>query len=76
MIVTGARKGHALKSIFWDHLVYTRIVRFGRDFDGVAAYVLKNLWEGAGIPVRKLLARGLHVLELSDDGLVLAGTPP
>ena len=89
MIVTGARKGHALpreKSVggarsvgsaasavrgFWDHLVYTRIVSWGKDFKRVAEYVLKNLWEGVGIPLRKLLDRGYRVAELSEDGFVL-----
>ncbi|MGK5086671.1 hypothetical protein WDW86_22630, partial [Bdellovibrionota bacterium FG-2] len=55
---------------FWDHLVFTRIVRFGKDFVGVAEYVLKNLWEGVGIPVRKILARGYRIREISEDGFV------
>lgn len=84
MIVTGARKGAALERsvkrskaaglaqsaerAFWDHLVFTRIVRFGRDFNNVARYVATNLWEGFGVPVRKFLARGFRILELSEDG--------
>ncbi len=80
MIVTGAKKGAALVRTktkdgavnaqrgFWDHLVFSRIVNFGRDFEGVALYVLKNLWEGCGVPVRKLLARGFQILEMSEDG--------
>ena len=83
MLVTGARKGSALVRAkgaatadstqrgFWDHLVFTRIVDFGRDFKNVAAYVCKNLWEGFGVPVRKLQAKGLKILELSEDGLFL-----
>ena len=94
MIVTGARKGNAVRSsrsqtislgkcrpentlpesakrAFWDHLVYTRIVRFGRDFKNVARYVAINLWEGAGVPVRLLLARGFRVLDLGEDGGIL-----
>ena len=79
MIVTGARKGAALtrakttsvaesaKRAFWDHLVFTRIVRFGRDFNNVARYVATNLWEGFGVPVRKFLARGFRILEISDE---------
>ncbi len=82
MIVTGAKKSHALarskskdvcesaKRGFWDHLVFTRIVRFGKDFVGVAEYVLKNLWEGVGIPVREILARGYRIMEISEDGFV------
>lgn len=72
MMVTGARKGSALSESglrgFWDHLVFTRIVSLGRDFNGVARYVLTNLWEAAGVPVRKLLARGFRVLEISEEG--------
>lgn len=90
MIVTGARKGEpvlggrspkdsgmALGACrgFWDGLVFTRIVAFGRDFVGVARYVAQNLWEGAGVPVRRLLLRGYRVLELSEDGFVLIQTP-
>ena len=82
MIVTGARKGNALgrskatglpesaKRGFWDHLVFSRIVAFGKDFRSVATYVFKNLWEAADVPVRKLLARGYRILEISEDGAV------
>lgn len=53
---------------FWDRLVYTRIVSFGRDFNQVARYVLTNLWEGCGVPVRKFLAKGFRILEISETG--------
>ncbi|MCM2323189.1 MAG: hypothetical protein NDJ90_07985 [Oligoflexia bacterium] len=56
---------------FWDELVFTRIVAYGRDFAGVARYVCTNLWEGAGVPMRKYLARGYQALEISDDGGLL-----
>ncbi|MCM2323274.1 MAG: hypothetical protein NDJ90_08420 [Oligoflexia bacterium] len=56
---------------FWDHLVFTRIVGYGRDFAGVARYVCTNLWEGLGVPVRKYLARGYRVLEISEEGAML-----
>lgn len=86
MIVTGARRGNALprrrgqaahtgaERAFWDHLVYTRIVAWGRDFAGVARYVAKNLWEGAGVPFKRLLARGYRILEMSEDGGILVAT--
>ncbi|MCM2323873.1 MAG: hypothetical protein NDJ90_11490, partial [Oligoflexia bacterium] len=66
-------KGHpeSAQRGFWDELVFTRIVTFGRDFAGVARYVCTNLWEGAGVPVRKYLARGYRVLEISEDGALL-----
>jgi REP element-mobilizing transposase RayT len=62
MIVTGARKGFALarskteaiaesaKRGFWDHLVFTRIVAFGKDFAGMVEYVKVNFLEGSGLP--------------------------
>jgi REP element-mobilizing transposase RayT len=80
MIVTGAKKGNGLprsktnvtpesaKRGFWDHLVFTRIVGFGRDFKSVAEYVLTNLWEATGVPVRDVLARGYRILDISEDG--------
>ena len=82
MIVTGARKSHPLdraKSTglpdsarrgFWDYLVFTRIVRFGKDFHGVSEYVLTNLWEGCGVPVREILDGGFRILEISEDGAI------
>ena len=89
ILVTGARKGAALKRMcaqsllhkdhtvlvpessqrgFWDHLVYTRIVSFGRDYNNVARYVLTNLWEGFGVPVRKFLEKGFRILEINEVG--------
>ncbi len=79
-IVTGAQKGFALKRTedtsvpesakrgFWDHLMFTRIVSFGRDFNGVAAYLIKNLFEAAGVPMKKLLAQGCKILFVHSDG--------
>ncbi len=86
-IVTGARKGLALPRsasdkmpesalrAFWDHLLYTRIVSFGRDFNGVGRYVIKNLFEAAGVPMKKLLKQGYRVCLVSQDGTVF-GAPP
>ncbi len=77
MIVTGARKGNPLKRseaarlrAFWDELVFTRIVAWKKDFNNVARYVCVNLWEGVGVPVRKLLAKGYKILEISEDGAI------
>jgi len=84
IIVTGAKKGTPLVRSqtsaeqapsrgFWDHLVFTRIVSFGRDFKQVAQYVLTNLWEGVGVPIRKILAEGkLRLLEISENGTIIA----
>jgi REP element-mobilizing transposase RayT len=85
-IVTGARKGIALTRSkdnslpvtaqrgFWDHLLFTRIVSFGRDFNGVAKYLVKNLFESAGIPMRKLFEQGYRLLLVDSDGAV-SGIP-
>jgi REP element-mobilizing transposase RayT len=79
-IVTGAQKGAALarssdenipesaKRGFWDHLLYTRIVSFGRDFKGMCRYFIKNLFEAAGVPVKRLLGQGLKLLVIESDG--------
>jgi REP element-mobilizing transposase RayT len=69
IIVTGARKGAALDKNadgrgFWDKLVFTRIVKFGRDFVGVKLYLAKNLFEAAGIPMKKLLAQGYKLISI------------
>jgi REP element-mobilizing transposase RayT len=85
-IVTGAQKGAALprtqdstipesaKRGFWDGLIFTRIVSFGRDFNGVANYLIKNLFEAAGVPMKKLQAQGYRILLISKDG-VISGAP-
>jgi REP element-mobilizing transposase RayT len=55
---------------FWDHLLFTRIVSFGRDFTGVARYLIKNLFEAAGVPMKALLAKGLRLVFVEPDGRV------
>lgn len=69
VIVTNARKGLACK--FWDHLVFTRIVRFGSEFNVVADYVSKNLWESVGVPIRKYLKDGFKIQEFGRQGFVV-----
>jgi REP element-mobilizing transposase RayT len=66
MIVTGAKKGIACPKNesqrgFWDFLAFTRIVKFGRDFENLCEYLLKNLAEAAGVPMKKLLAKKLSL---------------
>ena len=70
VIVTGARKGDSLEKNaqqrgFWDHLLFTRIVHFGRDFKGVCNYLIKNLFEAAGVPMKKLLAQGYRIMSIA-----------
>ncbi|MGK5085543.1 transposase [Bdellovibrionota bacterium FG-1] len=75
MIVTGARKGHSLAPnstgrAFWDGLAFTRIVHFGRDYHRVALYMVKNLFEAMGIPMKRLLAEGVRLRMISHDGVM------
>jgi REP element-mobilizing transposase RayT len=58
LIVTGAKKGQALVKNdadrgFWDRIAYTRIVSWGREFKTLENYILKNLFEAAGLSPRK-----------------------
>jgi REP element-mobilizing transposase RayT len=83
-IVTGAQKGSALKrdqgsSIpesakrgFWDHLLFTRIVSFGRDFKRMTRYLIKNLFEAAGVPMTRLLKQGYRVVLIEPDGSLIS----
>lgn len=78
-IVTGATKGAALLRVsdpnvpesskrgFWDYLVFTRIVYSGHDFKVVCRYLIKNLFEAAGIPMKKLLAQGYCIVDLGES---------
>jgi REP element-mobilizing transposase RayT len=73
IIVTGAKKGAALSRNstqrgFWDQLAFTRIVSFGRDFKKLGDYIVKNLFEAAGVPMKKLLAQGFQLLTIQEDG--------
>lgn len=72
MRVTGAVKSRGLAENaggrhFWDHLAFTRIVKFGRDYDGVAKYLIKNLFESMGVPMKRLLAQGYRLITLHGD---------
>jgi REP element-mobilizing transposase RayT len=80
IIVTAAKKGQALKQNesgrgFWDRLAFTRIVHFGRDFENMGRYLIKNLFESAGVPMKRLLAQGYRILTISRDGLISGGPP-
>ena len=52
MRVTGASKLNAIGR-FWDALVYTRVVSWGREFDTVMRYLVKNVFEATGLWNRK-----------------------
>jgi REP element-mobilizing transposase RayT len=65
MLVTGSRKGQGQK--FWDQLAFTRIVRFGRDFKGVGLYLIGNLFEAMGVPLKRLQAQGYRLVRIGPD---------
>lgn len=72
IIVTGAKKSAALernaqKRGFWDYLAFSRIVHFGRDYERILEYFAKNLFDAAGISIRKLLASGLELRTIRGD---------
>ncbi len=47
-LVTGARKGKP-KGRFFDAIAYSRVVKWGRDFENVMLYVSKNTLEALGV---------------------------
>jgi REP element-mobilizing transposase RayT len=57
LLVTGTRKGRALKRRFWDVLAFTRVVSWGREFRSVTAYFAKNMLESLGIPRSEYLLK-------------------
>lgn len=81
-ILTGARKGMGLARSqgdairgFWDTLAFSRIVSAGRDFQNVARYLVKNLFEAAGIPIKRLAAQGYRLYSIEKDGRVIGVGP-
>lgn len=46
--MTGSRKTNPLQGKFWDHLPYSRVVTWGREFKTVTRYVIGNLFQAAG----------------------------
>jgi hypothetical protein len=53
---------------FWDYLPYTRIVRWGRDFNNVKEYFVKNFFEAAGLLTRKLKREGYEIIPMEGWG--------
>lgn len=51
--ITGAKKGNAVGR-FWDHLAYSRVVAWGRDYINTQIYLTKNLFEGEGVELLTL----------------------
>ena len=65
MLVTGARKGHAVGK-FWDELAFSRILGWGREFERVKSYLTKNILEGLGALDRNGADRNVEVEALND----------
>jgi hypothetical protein len=79
VIITGAKKSNALERSengrgFWDYLPYTRIVSWGRDFENLKLYFIKNLFEAAGLLTRKMKAAGVKPIPVL--GWAAAQGPP
>jgi hypothetical protein len=64
-LVTGAQKRKA-KGKFWDELVYTKLVAWGRQFKNTSNYVFKNALEAFGIIPPRHEARGHVTLDYLD----------
>lgn len=47
MLITKARKGFSVGR-FWDKAVFSRVVQWGRDFEGISTYLVKNFVEPLG----------------------------
>jgi REP element-mobilizing transposase RayT len=52
MAIAHGKKGAAFGR-FWDELVYSRIVTWGREFEAIKTYFIKNLFEAHGLWDRK-----------------------
>jgi REP element-mobilizing transposase RayT len=66
-LITGATKGRPEK--FWDGLVWSKLVDWGRQFQSTARYVLLNVLEGLAVRDRQLLAR------LESEGVAIVTDP-
>lgn len=55
MLVTGARKGKPLEKRFWNLIVHTKILSWGKQFEHVSRYMEKNLTEAEGARVMLIM---------------------
>jgi hypothetical protein len=53
--ITGSVKGRPQK--FWDHLAWSKVVEWGRQYRAASRYILLNVLEGSGLRDHGLLAR-------------------
>ncbi len=75
-MVTGSRKGVAVGR-FWDTLIFSRVVSWGRDYTNVCNYILKNAFESLGLIARKN-SRAFNdaLTQLQQTGVWYAGAGP
>lgn len=67
-LITNARKGRIVGQ-FWDELVYSKVVQWGKHFKNTSAYVVKNTLEAFGIiPPR---SQSLDRVKLDYEGIFL-----
>jgi REP element-mobilizing transposase RayT len=63
LLVTGARKGNPVGK-FWDHLAWSRLVSWGREFATVSRYLIKNLFEAEGLLSKTQKLAGARVFSI------------
>lgn len=67
--ITGARKGVKRIGKFWDHLCWSRLVNWGRDFFHVRDSLMKNFVEDVqGVISPRTMAAGTGNLLIQDPG--------
>lgn len=78
-LVTGACKGNKVGR-FWDALLFSRVVRWGRDYANLCEYILKNAFESLGLISRKnsraFPAFNAALTQLLQTGVWCAGAGP
>ncbi len=47
--MTGAKKGKACGKGFWEQVVFSKVVEWGRQFARVQNYIQRNEWEALGV---------------------------
>ena len=69
ILVTQAKKGQK-RGKFWDGLSFTRVVNWGKDFDRLVKYFIKNQIEsfGYGTDFAKALVKHGYVILKTDSG--------
>jgi len=67
--VSGAQKGVKRIGKFWDHLCWSRLVKWGREFHVVQRYVFANELEFLGKHIREAVRRNPYLIPNPGDEL-------